>query len=596
MPTLLSPQIFITETDMTVFSGEASGPTGAIVLRNTYKGRENDTVLVTSEVDLTSKFGQPTEDSACYRDLLSAIAFLQESNSLYCTRTMPLSATFAGTTATSGVSATFTAFDFPTAPILGIGTGNVEDPDFYPASADVSSNSTMMKIIAKDRGYCGNSIRVAVCDKANHDLIRSRTGHTDWETFTAIYNVDAPLDTAKEFMVVVQECTQGRDQNTQSNWSTVEWWNVSNNLNKINDVGQSMYVENVINTNSQYIRVAYNPTYNDTFLGDWATSEWQQLNGGRNNDTATNLATALTNEVVSDPIIIAGYSRYANAEDVALDVFIDADKPLAVKTALVNMATKRKDCMAIIDCYYSHVVNQAGLEEQNLRTWMINWRNSNSEANTSYAAVYGNWLDVYDKYNSKYRWMPASGYIAAVFARCQNVAHYWSTPAGFARGSIAGVRRLAWNPTQAQRDGIYKYSINPIVSFAGQGKVVYGHKTMLDKYSAFNRINVRRMFISIENDISKIARTFLFEANNTYHRNLLVTQVKNVLDFAKANDGVDDYKIVCDDSNNTPERVQNNELWCDIYVKPTYVADYILINFIATKSSSDFTELAVTTV
>jgi hypothetical protein len=104
------------------------------------------------------------------------------------------------------------------------------------------------------------------------------------------------------------------------------------------------------------------------------------------------------------------------------------------------------------------------------------------------------------------------------------------------------------------------------------------------------------MFISIENDIAKLARTFLFEANNAYHRNLLVTGVKNVLDYAKSNDGVDDYKIVCDDSNNTPERVQNNELWCDIYVKPTYVADYILINFIATKSSSDFTELTVTTV
>ena len=252
--------------------------------------------------------------------------------------------------------------------------------------------------------------------------------------------------------------------------------------------------------------------------------------------------------------------------------------------------------MAIIDCLKTSVVNMAGQEEQSLRAWMIAWRLDDAEANTSYAACYGNWLDVYDKYNNKYRWLPASGYVASVFARCQNTAEYWSTPAGFTRGQITGVRRLAWNPTLAQRDGIYKYGNNPIVPFAGQGKVVYGHKTMLDKYSAFNRINVRRMFISIENDISKIARTYLFEANNTFHRNLFISAVKSVLDYAKANDGVENYKIVCDDTNNTPERIMNNELWMDIYVRPTYVADYILINFIATKSSTDFTEITETTI
>ena len=588
MPTLVSPQVYFEEVDKTTFVGEASGPVGAVVLRNTYKGRENDKILIATETELVTKFGSPSSNADCYRDIFSAIAFLKESNNLYCTRTMPISATFAGTTATSGTSATFTAFTFNNAPILSSGVGQVVDPDEYPDYA-VVSGTDMMKVICKDRGYCGNMLRIAVCDKTHYDLIRQKN-YTAWDTYSSLYAVDAPLDSNKEFIVIVQECTQGYDADTESNWSTVEWWNVSTDENKYDDVGQPMYVENVINTNSQYIRVSFNGSYNNTNIVNFVTSAWQRLSGGSNNNTATNLTNAVTNATVPDATIIAAVDLYNNAEEINLDVIIDSDKPEAVKTEIVTVAKTRKDCMAVLDCLSTHVINQSGSEETNLRDWMISWRGGNSEVNTSYGAIYANWLDIYDKYNNKYRWIPASGYVAAIYARCQNQAQYWSTPAGFIRGKINNVRRLAWNPTQTQRDAIYKYSWNPIVSFANQGKVVYGHKTLLDKYSAFNRVNVRRLFISIETDIASIARNYLFESNNTFHRNAMVSEIRPVLNYAKANDGIDDYKIICDTTNNTPERIARNEMWVDIYVKPTYAADYIIITFVATKDTTDFSE------
>jgi hypothetical protein len=186
--------------------------------------------------------------------------------------------------------------------------------------------------------------------------------------------------------------------------------------------------------------------------------------------------------------------------------------------------------------------------------------------------------------------------VAAVYAKCQRESEYWSVPAGFTRGQIGGVRRLAWNPTLSQRDGIYKYNMNPIVSFSGQGKVVYGHKTMLDKYSAFNRVNVRRLFISIESDIGKVARKYLFEPNSAYTRGLFVGDAARILDYAKAHSGIDQYRIVCDETNNTEDRISRNEMWSDIFVKPVFATDYILITFIATKSATDFTESSVTTI
>lgn len=212
--------------------------------------------------------------------------------------------------------------------------------------------------------------------------------------------------------------------------------------------------------------------------------------------------------------------------------------------------------------------------------------------NTSYVAAYGNWLEVFDKYNATYRWIPVSGHAAGVFARTDNATDPWFAPAGFNRADLSNVRKLAWNPTLGNRDTLYMNGINPVVSFAGQGKVIWGQKTMLDKSSAFNRINVRRLFMILEKAISTAVKYFLFEPNDDLTRLLLVNMTDPFLRDVKARRGVYDYLIVCDETNNTPERIDRNELWADFYIKPTRAAEFIVLNFIATKTGASFTEIA----
>jgi phage tail sheath protein FI len=198
---------------------------------------------------------------------------------------------------------------------------------------------------------------------------------------------------------------------------------------------------------------------------------------------------------------------------------------------------------------------------------------------------------MFDKWSSKYRWVPPAGHMAGILANTDDVSDPWFAPAGLNRAVITNIRRLAWSPTIGERDILYKNGINPIVAFAGQGKVVWGQKTMLDKSSAFNRINVRRLFIVMEKAISTSAKYFLFEPNDEFTRLSIVNMIEPFLRDVKGRRGVYDFMVVCDERNNTPERIDRQELWVDIYVKPTRAAEFIVLNFIATKTGASFTEL-----
>jgi phage tail sheath protein FI len=180
--------------------------------------------------------------------------------------------------------------------------------------------------------------------------------------------------------------------------------------------------------------------------------------------------------------------------------------------------------------------------------------------NSSYVALYGNWLEVYDRYNRKYRWVPASGYIAGLYAYTDNVSDPWFAPAGLNRGIINDIRRIAWNPTKGERDELYQAGINPIVSFAGKGTVVWGQKTMLDKASAFDRVNVRRLFLTIEKAIANASMYFVMEPNDRDTRQRLLSMINPFLADVVARRGIYDFLVVCDETNNTPERIDRNEL------------------------------------
>jgi hypothetical protein len=210
---------------------------------------------------------------------------------------------------------------------------------------------------------------------------------------------------------------------------------------------------------------------------------------------------------------------------------------------------------------------------------------------SSYAATYGNWIKWNDIYQDKEVWLPASGYVAADIADSTAKNFPWSAPAGFNRGLLTNVLDVAVNPTLKQRDQLYKININPIAYFQGDGYVIFGQKTLYNKPSAFDRINVRRLFLHLEKVSKQLLKYYLFEPNTYSTRSRLVAALTPEFAKAKNNDGVYDYKIVCDERNNTPDVIDNNELKLSIYIQPVRTAEFILADFIATRTGVNFDEL-----
>jgi Phage tail sheath protein subtilisin-like domain/Phage tail sheath C-terminal domain len=218
-------------------------------------------------------------------------------------------------------------------------------------------------------------------------------------------------------------------------------------------------------------------------------------------------------------------------------------------------------------------------------------KNLFNSVQSSYVATYGNWIKTNDIFINKQVWLPSSGYAAAIYASTSQSAYPWIAPAGFNRGTINNVTDIAINPTQKQRDLLYKININPIAYFNNDGFVIYGQKTLFRKPSAFDRVNVRRLFLTLEKEAQALLKYFVFEPNSFATRNRLKGALVPIFDQAKLNDGLYDYLLVCDETNNTPDVIDNNELRISIYIKPVRAAEFILADFVATRTGVDFSEL-----
>ena len=211
--------------------------------------------------------------------------------------------------------------------------------------------------------------------------------------------------------------------------------------------------------------------------------------------------------------------------------------------------------------------------------------------NTSFAATYGQWIQSTDSVYGGLSYCPSSGYLAAIMANSDANFDPWFAPAGFSRGRLTGAAGLALSPTQKQRDQLYKISVNPIPSFPVEGPVVFGQKTLQKLPSAFDRINVRRLFLYLEKATKNTVRNFIFEPNTLLTRTRVVNTLTPIFENVKNTEGLYDYLIICDERNNTPDVIDSNELRIDIYLKPTRAAEFILVNFYATKTGTDFNEL-----
>ena len=211
--------------------------------------------------------------------------------------------------------------------------------------------------------------------------------------------------------------------------------------------------------------------------------------------------------------------------------------------------------------------------------------------NTSYATTYANWAQVYDTGLDDQTWVPFSGTIAATMVNTDSNFQPWFAPAGFTRGVVTGVNDLALYPKQKQRDQLYKNSINPIAFFPNEGYVIFGQKTLLKKPSAFDRINVRRLFLYLEKATARTVKYFVFDPNTLLTRTRVINTIQPIFENVKNTEGVYDYLLVCDERNNTPDIIDQNEMVIDIYLKPVRAAEFILVNFYATRTGANFNEL-----
>lgn len=291
--------------------------------------------------------------------------------------------------------------------------------------------------------------------------------------------------------------------------------------------------------------------------------------------------------------LAAGYDLFASAEEVDISLVLqgkargtsDDNYGQLANYIIDNICESRKDCVAFVSPDRADVVSNAGSETDSVVAYR------NSLRSTSYAVLDSGYKYQYDKYNDVYRWIPLNGDTAGLCVRTDNLRDPWWSPAGFNRGQIKNIVKLAYNPSKAHRDILYKAGVNPVVTFPGEGTILYGDKTLLAKPSAFDRINVRRLFIVLEKAIATAAKYTLFEFNDDFTRSQFRNLVEPFLRDVQGRRGIYDYKVVCDTTNNTGEVIDRNEFVGDIYIKPAKSINFIQLNFVAVRTGVEFSEV-----
>ena len=280
---------------------------------------------------------------------------------------------------------------------------------------------------------------------------------------------------------------------------------------------------------------------------------------------------------------------FEDPEEIDLNLIFaenDSRDNITVANKLIKIAERRKDCVAFIspDLAVKDMPNESSKLDQVLRKF-------NRLPSTSYAVFDSTPIQVYDKYNDEYIWISACGTAAGLCARTDKVRDPWWSPAGYSRGQLLGVANLAFNPKKFARDELYKARVNPIVAFPGEGTILYGDKTAQARPSAFDRINVRRLFIVLQKAISTAAKYSLFEFNDEFTRASFKNMVEPYLRDVQGRRGIYDFHVVCDETNNTPEVIDTNRFIADIYIKPARSINFITLNFIATRTGVEFSEV-----
>ncbi len=379
----------------------------------------------------------------------------------------------------------------------------------------------------------------------------------------------------------------------------IETFIVSFDPNAVDGNNKTTYIETVINEQSKYV-FALTSIENPEETSDMLPASYlvqdrfglddlgQPLNYGKK--TYPLIVQGGKSPNITEGALRDAYFTVENKEEYEIDVVIGNEflrtrnDPYAGdnQNIAIELADSRKDCIAYVGARYIDTVGKKSGEAVNeIVDYILNGdTNSTKLTRTMFGAFFGNYFRIWDNYNNKFRWISCAGDMAGIRCSVSTSNASWWVSAGMKRGIIRGVDKMAFSPSQPQRDILYKNGINPLVTFPGTGHLVWGNKTLLPYASSFDRINTRSLFNTLERAMAKAARSEIFEFNDPYTRNSLVSMFNPYLASVQAGRGITDYLVVCDTTNNTPDVISRNELVCDIYIRPNYAAEFIQLNFI----------------
>src|SRR6056300_341057 len=592
-----SPAVVVKEIDLTGGVPNVQSTTGAIV-GNFRWGPVQQRRLIANEAELAATFATPTDDNAV--DFLTASQYLRYSSTLQVVREI--------TDAAQSALAYQSGFSVDSADDVA-GWDNpliLNSTDFDTREAtlvaetdsDGSATTYKTQFVARYPGALGNSIKVS--------YIPADTTSTKFDAWTYASSFDARPETStfasgkgssgdEMHLVVVDEDglftgTRGTILETFPNMSVL--------TDAKNTEGTSIYAKEVVNHKSEYIwMLNFDSAQVAKSAGSASSLSTSYFLDSADRDAESfSLAGGANSATLTTSEYLTGYDLFEDKDQVEVDFIIapglaSATNQRTVVNDLVSTAqSTRKDCVVV-----ASPNSEAVLGTSNDATRVSNTVTTVSGyTKSSYLVVDNNYLKVYDKYNDKYVNIPAASTTAGIMAATDYNRAPWFSPAGSRRGQLLGVTALAYSPTKGQRDTLYKAGVNPIANIPGQGVLLFGDKTFLGYPSAFDRINVRRLFLILERAIGRAAEQVLFEFNDEFTRAEFVNIVEPVLREIQGRRGITDFRVVADETNNTAEVIDRNEFIASIFIKPARSINYVTLNFVAVRTGVDFEEVVGT--
>ena len=556
MPFQLSPGVAVVEKDFTSIIPAVSSSAGAFAGVFQW-GPVLAPITITSENELVQNFGKPTDANA--QSFFTAANFLSYTNNLLICRADTadqLNAVSSGT---------------------AVKINNTEDylENYANGGASVG------EFAARYPGSLGNSIKVSLADAGSFDTW-AYNNEFDAVPGTSSFAASVGGDNDEVHVIVIDEDGLW----TGERGSILERFSF---LSKASDAkrfdGSNNYYKDVINAQSKYIYWMDHPE--DTNWGESAANNEFDL-----------LDAAVTRSLINGADDLSATDGQLQT---AWGIFVDDSQydisliPLGKASATVatyvinNVAEVRLDCVVFVSPQDVSTGDILLSSNPSIVNDIVAYRNA--LPSTSYAVMDSGYKYQYDRYNDKYRYIPLNGDTAGLCARTDYTNDPWFSPGGLNRGQIKNVVKLAFNPNKVQRDNLYKAGVNPVVTFPGQGTVLFGDKTLLAKPSAFDRINVRRLFIVMEKAIATAAKFQLFEFNDGFTRAQFRALVEPFLRDVQGRRGITDFVVKCDESNNTGEVIDRNEFVADIFVKPNRSINFITLTFVAARSAINFSEI-----